>query len=297
MALTVTYNDIWEWLTVDWSVLFDVYWKMFDPNLPDAPSYDEISVHNPTTSFNLLWFQPWLEVSLGLIEIANRTSSDIEWIARCYMQQRIWGSWVTADSSEVYLWWVDLPAESGGEYYLQSFWVWMWVDPDEYRPWITQYRYKWDMAWEIFYSPTITVSNLSFDSTPHDAWYMRVQGNNLCYVPPSIYSGSSTTWYKHVIDYDTWYSWANAGTDAKWSIWIPSSSSDHHIYYVTQNWYVYRTKESYARSWWSSYVWSSKSWFIRMTPSTSSRPEQAWYNYLCYVDGWWYKRRMGVWEI
>lgn len=294
MALTVIYNNIWKWLSVDWSVVFDVYWKMFDPNLPSVPSYDEISVHNPTTSFNLLWFQPWLEVSLWLIEIANRTSSYIEWVAYCYMQQRIWGSWVTADSSEVYLWWVDLPAESGGEYYLQSFWVWMWVDPDEYRPWITEYRYKWELAWDTFYSPTVTISNLSFDTSAHTAWYLWVEWDNLCYVPPSYYSGSSNTGYKHIIMEDYWYS---GGSGDPWYIWIPSSSSDHHIYYVTANGYVHRTKESYEWSGGSSYVWSDKSWYIRMTPSTSSRPEQAWYNYLCYVDWGGYKRRMGVWEI
>lgn len=294
MALTVIYNNIWKWLSVDWSVVFDVYWKMFDPNLPSVPSYDEISVHNPTTSFNLLWFQPWLEVSLWLIEIANRTSSYIEWVAYCYMQQRIWGSWVTADSSEVYLWWVDLPAESGGEYYLQSFWVWMWVDPDEYRPWITEYRYKWELAWDTFYSPTVTISNLSFDTSAHPAWYLWVEWDNLCYVPPSYYSGSSDTGYKHIIMEDYWYS---GGSGDPWYIWIPSSSSDHHIYYVTANGYVHRTKESYEWSGGSSYVWSDKSWYIRMTPSTSSRPEQAWYNYLCYVDWGGYKRRMGVWEI
>lgn len=294
MALTVIYNNIWKWLSVDWSVVFDVYWKMFDPNLPSVPSYDEISVHNPTTSFNLLWFQPWLEVSLWLIEIANRTSSYIEWVAYCYMQQRIWGSWVTADSSEVYLWWVDLPAESGGEYYLQSFWVWMWVDPDEYRPWITEYRYKWELAWDTFYSPTVTISNLSFDTSAHPAWYLWVEWDNLCYVPPSYYSGSSDTGYKHIIMEDYWYS---GGSGDPWYIWIPSSSSDHHIYYVTANGYVHRTKESYEWSGGSSPVWSGKSWYIRMTPSTSSRPEQAWYNYLCYVDWGGYKRRMGVWEI
>lgn len=294
MALTVIYNNIWKWLSVDWSVVFDVYWKMFDPNLPSVPSYDEISVHNPTTSFNLLWFQPWLEVSLWLIEIANRTSSYIEWVACCYMQQRIWGSWVTADSSEVYLWWVDLPAESGGEYYLQSFWVWMWVDPDEYRPWITEYRYKWELAWDTFYSPTVTISNLSFDTSAHPAWYLWVEWDNLCYVPPSYYSGSSNTGYKHIIMEDYWYS---GGSGDPWYIWIPSSSSDHHIYYVTANGYVHRTKESYEWSGGSSPVWSGKSWYIRMTPSTSSRPEQAWYNYLCYVDWGGYKRRMGVWEI
>lgn len=293
MALTVEYNDVWKWLSVDWSMIFDVYWKMFDPNLPSVPDWD-ITVHNQTTSFNLLWFQPWLEVSLWILQVANHTSSTISWAALCRLQQYVWGSWVTSSSSEVYLWYIDLPWEADGEYRYTTYRWRMWVDPDEYRPWITQYRYKWDMAWNIFYSPTITVSNLSFDTTPHPAWYLWVEGANLCYVPPSIYSGSKDTGYKHIIEYDEWYSgWSGD----PWYIWIPSSSSDHHIYYVTKYGYVYRTKDSYAWSWWPSYVESDKSWFIWMTPSTSSIPEQVWYNYLCYVDGWWYRRRMWVWEI
>jgi hypothetical protein len=294
MALTVEYNDIWKWLSSDWSVVFDVYWKMFDPNLPSVPSWD-YTVHNQTTSFNLSWFQPWLEVSLWLITVANHTSSTIEWVWYCYMQQKIWGSWVTASSSEVYLWWFDLPWEDGWEYRMRSFWVWMWVDPDEYRPWITQYRYRWDLWNETFYSNTITISNLSFDTTSHPAWYLWVEWSNLCYVPPSIYSGSSNTWYKHMIQPDPWYSWSSWETP--WYIRIPSSSSDHHIYYVNEYGIVSRTKESYDWSGGSSSAWSSKKWAIRMTPSTSSRPEQAWYNYLCYVDWGGYKRRMGVWEI
>ena len=290
MALTTDTFWIWEWIAYDWSTLFTIYGKMFDPNVPDAPSsYSTVSLVNPSTSYNLLWFQPWLEVCVCCLEVWNQTSSTISGSVSCTLKQYKGWSYVTWTTMDFWY------------YSIEQGWWFNWymrigIDPDEIRPWITQYRFEWNVCGETF-NKSFSVSNLSFDSTPHDAWYMRVQGNNLCYVPPSYYSGSSTTWYKHIIDYDTWYSWANAGTDAKWSIWIPSSSSDHHIYYVTQNWYVYRTKESYARSWWSSYVWSSKSWFIRMTPSTSWTPEQAWYNYLCCVDGWWYKRRMGVWEV
>ena len=290
MALVTDTFWIWEWIAYDWSTLFTIYGKMFDPNVPDAPSsYSTVSLVNPSTSYNLLWFQPWLEVCVCCLEVWNQTSSTISGNASCTLKQyKSWSyvTWTTMD-----FWYYNIEQGWWFNWYMR-----VWIDPDEIRPWITQYRFERNVCGQTF-TKDFSISNLSFDTTPHDAWYLRVQGNNLCYVPPSIYSGSSTTWYKHIIDYDTWYSWANAGTDAKWSIWIPSSSSDHHIYYVTQNGYVYRTKESYAWSGWSSSAWSSKSWFIRMTPSTSWIPERAWYNYLCYIDGWWYKRRMGVWEI
>ena len=272
---------------------------MFDPNVPDFPSnWNTVSAHNETTSFNLLWFQPWLEVCVCVIEVYNGTSSTISWNVECSLQQRKSWSRYTPSSNTVNFWYVDI--EPG---YYRVWYMWVWIDPDEIRPWITEYQFDWNVTWEHFYK-TFSVSNLSFDSTPHPAWYMRVEWNNLCYVPPSYYSGSSSTGYKHIIDYDSGYSWANAGTDAKWSIlphWqsfpLRHSSSDHHIYYVTEYWYVYRTKESYAWSGWSSSAWSNKSGYIWMTPSTSGYTEQAWYNYLCYVDGWGYKRRMWVWEL
>lgn len=292
MALTANYLWVWKWVTVDGSTLFDIYGKMFDPNVPDFPSnWNTVSAHNEATSFNLLWFQPWLEVCVCVIEVYNGTSSTVSWNVECSMQQYKSWSRYTPSSNTVNFWYVEI--EPG---YYRVWYMWVWIDPDEIRPWITDYRFHRSVAWKDFYK-TFSVSNLSFDSTPHDAGYMWVEWNNLCYVPPSYYSGSSSTGYKHIIDYDSGYSWANAGTDAKWSIWIPSSSSDHHIYYVTEYWYVYRTKESYAWSGWSSSAWSNKSGYIWMTPSTSGYTEQAWYNYLCYVDGWGYKRRMWVWEL
>jgi hypothetical protein len=273
MGVTVLVNDIWKWLTANWSVLFDIYWKMFDPNLPDVSwyIYNEYWVHNSTSNFNLSWFQQGNEVSLWLLAVENNTSSEVSWNISCTFQQWKWGEredWTTID-----YWWDYLPWKDDQYTYWMALWGWMWVDPDEFRPWITQYRYKWEFMWETFYR-TITCSNLSFDDDPHPAWALWVEWANLCYVPPSIYSGSSDTWYKHIIKTDTgysWWSWENP-----WYIWIPNSSSDHHIYFVSEYWNVCRTAESYEWSGGSSPVWSDKSWFIRLTPSTSSRPEQAW---------------------
>lgn len=287
MALTTDTFWIWKWIAIDWSTLFTIYGKMFDPNVPDPPSsYSSVSLVDEAYSYNLLWFQPWLEVCVCCLEVWNETSSTISWSIECTLQQWTWWNWKDGDT--IYFWYFDIEPT---RWYFNYMWI--WIDPDEIRPWISQYRFHWKACWQDYYK-TFTVSNLSFDDNPHPAWYLWIEWNNLCYVPPSYYSGSSNTGYKHIIDYDEWYSgWSGD----PWYIWIPSSSSDHHIYYVTQNWYVYRTKESYAWSWWSSSVGSNKSWYIRMPPSTSWTPEQAWYNYLCYVDWGGYKRRMGVWEI
>lgn len=298
MALSEVTNSIWKWLSVQWSVVFDIYWKMFDPVRPYVPDvvYNEYSVHNPTTNFNLSWFQPWNEVCLWLLVVENNTTSDVSGSISGIFQQRDGSDRV--DTWENSRWYDTLPwqyTEWGITYtYWRAIWRWAWIDPDEFRPWITQYRFKYNFMWDYFYR-TFTASWLSFDDDPHPAWYLWVEWANLCYIPPSIYSGSSDTGYKHIIKTDpgySWWSWENP-----WYIWIPNSSSDHHIYFVSEYWNVCRTAESYEWSGGSSPVWSDKSWFIRLTPSTSSRPEQAWYNYLCYIDWGGYKRRMWVWEI
>ena len=293
MALTVLQNWVWKWLTGNWSTIFDIYWKMFDPNLPDASwyIYDEYWIHNETSNFNLVGFQPWNEVCLALLTVENRTSSEVSWYIEWIFQQ--WDGSDRIDWDRLNMWYDYIPWQDSEYTYWYAVWMWVWIDPDEIRPDYTQYRFKRNFMWSNYYK-TFTVSNLSFDDDPHPAWYMRVEWDNLCYVPPSIYSGSSTTWYKHIIQNDSWYS---GGSGDPWYIRIPSSSSDHHIYYVTEYGTVYRTKESYAWSGDSSSVWSNRAWYIRMPPSTSWTPETAWYNYLCYVDGWWYRRRMWIWEI
>lgn len=291
MALTVSYMEVWKWFEVD-GTNYQIYWVMFDPpyyNIRPSGWWSSFTATNPFTSVSLLWFQPWHEVGVCCVQIENTGSStETANILFWFQQYKNW-SWV--DGITPYSFQDNI--EDGGTY---AYYVWVWVDPDEIRPDYSNYRFYFRLNGNYTYK-SFTVSNLSFDTTPHPAGYIRVEKNYLCYVPPSIYSGSSSTWYKHIIEYDSGYSWANAGTSNSWYIWIPSSSSDHHIYYVTDYGYVYRTKESYQRSWWSVNVWSDNKWYIRMTPSTSSRAERSWYNYLCYVDGWWYKRRMWIWEI
>lgn len=290
MAISVDYIDVWKWINYSWTT-YTIYGRMFDPNLniPTTPR-DSFNAVNTFSSVNLSWFQPWLEVCICCLRLENTWDSTDSAAITFWFEQWKNGGWYEAMEPYYYY-------ETIEPWYQNGIRMWVWIDPDEIRPWINEYRFYVTIDGWSPTTRTFTVSWLSFDDDPHPAWWLWVEWANLCYVPPSIYSGSSDTGYKHIIKADTWYSWANVWTSKSWYIWIPNSSSDHHIYYVNEYGIVNRTAESYERSGWSNYVWSGKQWFVWLTPSTSSRPEQSWYNYLCYVDWGGYMRRMWVWEI
>lgn len=295
--LQVETFSMWKW--IHWDGSFMVFWKMFQPYDWDdiVPSWDwaweDLYVLDETTSFNLSWFQQWHEVFAVALLISNQSSSTTTFDLHLYFDQYAWWWWQTRDVWWDY-YWESIAWKTSSDTWANWYWFWAWIDPDEIRPWITQYRLRLVFDSTLVRTINFTVSNLNFDDTVCNAWYMWVEWANLCYVPPCYYSWSSTTGYKHRVQYDTGYSWATWQTP--WMIWIPDDSTDHHIYYVTSNWVVRRTKESYPRVPTSS-VGSSRRWHIRFTPSTSWSPEETWYNYLCYVDYGWYKRRLWTWDV
>lgn len=291
--------ELWEWIYWVWS--YPVYWKMFQPYDWDdivpsswSWSWDDFYALNETSSFNLSGFQQGNEVFAWIILVSNQSTSSITCNFTMYFDQYAWWWWQTPGTSTYYWDGEYIRWKTETDTYSVGLAFWWWIDPDEIRPWITQYRLRLYADSRLLDTKTFSVSNLSFSTTVCNAWYMWVEWANICYVPPCYYSWSATTWYKHRIQYDTWYSWASWKTP--WMIRVPDNSSDHHIYYVTSNWVVRRTKETYPRVPTSS-VSSSKKWHIRMTPSTSYSPEETWYNYICYIDNSWYKRRLWVWEV
>ena len=289
--------QVWEWLhTGDWS--FYVYWKMFQPYdwadlFRSSWSWDEVYALNETSDFNLSWFQQWNEVFGWMILVSNQSSSSITCEFTVYLDQYVWWSWWTPDTSTLYRY-ETIKWKTDTDTWANALAFWMWVDPDEIRPWISQYRLRLYAESTLLATKILNVSNLDFDTTVCNAWYLWVEWSNLCYVPPCYYSWSSDTWYKHKIQYDTGYAWATWQTP--WMIWIPDDSSDHHIYYTTRNWTVLRTKESYARVPTAS-TSSSRRWHIWLTPSTSYSTEETGYNYICYIDYSWVKRRLWTWEV
>lgn len=291
MALECDYLEVWKWFVFN-DDSYQIYWVMFDPAYSTPWSWDTFEAENITSTFNMSWFQQWLEVAVAVWHIHNDSESSVSFNYTVYFDQRKNGSWVNTLSF----------TKSGNLWAWYWLWwnQWFWVDPDEFRPNVDDYRVRLSVDWNTT-SQYFSTSNWGFSPTVCNAGYLWVENLYLCYVPPCYYSWSSSTWYKHIIQYDDWYSWSYAWTENAGKIWIPSSSSDHHIYYVTRYWYVYRTKESYKWRWTTGngwyYVDSDKAWFIWMPPSNSYDSEPTWYNYLCYIDWWWYRRRMWVWEI
>lgn len=285
MALVVDYLDVWKWMNISGTLTYNFYWKMFNPNVNEPTSWTSISVINSFSNVDLTWFQQWLEVWVACADIRNTWGSAQRAVLR-FQQDRWWSYSKTFWRSTGYI----QPWESWLIY------MYRWVDPDEIRPSYTNYKVTVEVGdtWEEIWSKSFSISNLSFDTTPHPLWYLWVEWANLCYIPRSENYALQAWWFKHKIAPDTWYSWSNVWASKAGYIWIPSSSSDHHIYYVNEYGIVSRTKESYERYWWAVHVDGNKQWYIRIPSSTLA---EDWYNYLCYIDWWWYKRRMWVWEL
>ena len=303
--------NTWTWFYLKQS--YPVYWKMFEPYNISRPSYHwdtDFYTEWITSSYDCSNFQQGNEVYAWTWCISNSSSSSISFRLIIYLDQyRDW-YWVKSQTCVYDFWtqtvrwqvetttthtvWDETITTTNTTTYANCWYFRWWIDPDEIRPWITQYRLRMQVNYEDYDEIIFTVSNLSFSTTVCNAAYLWVEWSNLCYVPPCIYSWSQNTWYKHKIQYDTWYSWSTWQTP--WMIWIPEDSTDHHVYYVTENWVVRRTKETYARPYSPSSTYSNTG-SIWMTPSTSSSNEETWYNYICYIDGWWHRRRLGTWDV
>lgn len=294
--INVEHWDIGKGFHID--QYYDIYWKMFQPYeivRPSSWAWEDLYATDQTTSFDLTNFQMGNEVFSCTLLLSNQSSSAVTFHAIIYFDQYVNWHWQQSWTCSWDYWDQTLNWKTSDTTWGNWSIQWAWVDTDEIRPWISQYRLRLTIDWVEKSVLNFSVSNLSFDTTPHPNWYIRVEWANICYVPPSYYSWSATTGYKHRIQYDTWYSWATWQTP--WMIWIPDDSTDHHIYYTTSNWVVRRTKETYPRPYNPSSTWYSSRWHIWMTPSTQSWTEQTWYNYICYIDWSWYRRRLWPWEV
>ena len=268
---------------------YTIFWRDFNPrpsDIPDPSSYTKDSIKASwETSFNLSWFQNWNEVCfcVYVVEGSWFDPSDIITVDMNFQEYKWW--WWNA-------WWNDsftFRANYTDWYY--RWWHYVWVDYDEIRTDATQYRFLYTFSWAgalTQLTAPFTVSNLSFDTSRHTPWYMRVEWSNLCFID---WAYSSNSWYKHIINYDGAYS---GWTGTPWNIWLPSSSTDNHIYYVDENGYVRRTNPSQTRFTSSDYAGSNKAWYIRVSNGYYA---DDWYAHLCYVNSAWYKRRICNWWI
>jgi hypothetical protein len=283
-----TYWAVWKGIAIDWSERFTFYGKNFNPNVPSLPSWNTFSCYGQTSNFNLTWFQPWNEVWCYIWNI------DVQWhwwdniYVESYIQRYNWGSWSD-------LWWYTWSGTVDANDALWAWYMYFWVDSDEIWNYDSQYRILTNREvgsqWENWKITNFTVSNLSIDDTLCRPWYLRVEWTNLCYTDATWWDGWHYGYgWKHKINYDTNY---NGWSWNPWYMWIPSSSTDRRIYYVDAYWTVRRTQVADERygGWW--YVGTN--YAGRMWCPWPYDDMYDWYGYLCYVDGWWYKRRMWNW--
>ena len=289
MSWSISYNNTWKWVAIDWTTMQTFYGEDFNPNLFTFPSSrSSVSASWQTTSFDLSWFQVWNEVGVHVFEI--QPSETTSWTIYSDFLRYDWSWWSTMWTTS----W-NWPFQVDYIYWYYSYW---WVDDDEIRPWYTKYKCHIYWPWSLdFYSPEFTVSNLSFDDTLHDPWYLWVEWSYLCYTDWIWWeSWNWNKWYKHKIKYDSNFS-EYVWTNYSWKIWLETDVV-RRIYYVDQYWYKRRTYE--ASNWFGypSWQWrnvgSDKKGKLR-TPWVYDWWEY-WYWHLCFVNQWWYLMRILNWN-
>lgn len=283
MATSVYYQWCWKSLINAWSTFFTFYWKDFNPNVPSRPSNSKNDmVTSWETSYNLSWFQVGNEVCCCLFWFENTGSSNVDVSWHMYFEHKIWSQWYRDwmwDESN----WAEV---LNNGWYMHYYYA--WIDDDEIRPWYTDYRFyiEWsssDGSHDKIEIP-FSVSNLSFDISLHNAGYLRVEWNYLCYTDGT----RGTQWYKHKINYDTGYNWWSGDP---WYLWINTTTWDKYLYYTDSSGTVRRTHYSSAWYWWS---WSP-SWAVKWNIRVSNGNYQEGYWYLCFVDNSWEVRRIWNW--
>lgn len=280
MATTEYYTWIGKSLIVNWDERYTFFGKDLNPNVPSWPSTWDKDTTSASweTSYDLSWFQVWNEVCCCLFTFYNDdedNSVTVNW--RLEFQLRVWWSWYLPPD-----WWVSTDSIRLGAGSRRCQYYYAWVDSDEIRPWVSQYRFHIEWSSTDWSSGTInlpfSISNLSFDTSLHSSWYLWVEWENLCYTDWTRNYGAR--WYKHIIHHDSYTGWSGD----PWYIWIRSGSS-WYIYYTDAYGTVRRTHYASQR-YGGSKSWSP--WYIYV----SNGDYTEWYWYLCFVDWDWTLRRL-----
>ena len=286
---------IWTWksLVYNGNVAYTIFWKDFNPrqsDIPDFPSWwwaNSIRTSWETT-YDLSWFQYGNEVCFcsPTVEVVWLNGTTIS--VTMNFQKYLWW-WQNAGWNDSFTF-----SYNANDYY-QAFRYYVGIDDDEIRTDATQYRFLFTLSWwweSLQMTAPFSISWLSFDTTKHTSGYIWVDWTNLCFIDAS---SSSSQWYKHIINIDSSYTATSVWSDKAGHIWIPSSTSDDHIYYVDENWYTRRTKSS--QTWFDENDASAGSWKEWYVWVPSSKIAENWYAHLCYVNSAWYKRRICNWEV
>ena len=272
------YHGFWKSITLDWSTIFTAYWADLSPTKPSSSwwAWNWLRATWETT-YDCSWFQvgntvcafTFTYVSWGY---AGETNIQL------YLQEyRNW--WQST-------WWdVQWTWTLSANWFVRWFWE-LSIIQNQFRDNASRYRmlvYWQSWSYSSFYTDEIQLDYLYPDTTEYEPWLITVDWSYLIY--------TDYWWYKHKVQYDTWFSWSYAGTDKAWHFWIQDWVV-RRLYYVDEYWYVQRTYQAdnwkgYTSWQWAS-VWTSYKWSL-WTGSWASD----WSNrYLCFVNSSWYKMRL-----
>ena len=276
------YYWMWNKITSDGNVILDAYWADLSPQHPSAAwSWNWLQASGERT-FNCSWFQVGNSV-LGY------TFTYVSWgvagnvVVNIYLTDTNWNKLPYERRVEVWY----LPANNYAKYYteLALLPTQLWSNVSNYRLFFqaTHSAAPTDTKYLEF-----SLTNMYFDTSTYSPWMMTVSWTNLVY--------TDYEWYKHMIQYDSNYSWSTVSSSNAGKIWVQNWVV-RRLYYVDQYWNVRRTYEADNRYWSTSWQWAyadtSYKWALWTGSSWASWASA---RYLCFVNSGWYKMRLMNWN-
>lgn len=286
MSVSLEYTWIGKWIDVDGSLFQYYYWEDFNPTNKTRPtSWETCEAYEPTSTFDLDWFQPWHEVGCGIFILNNDWDSNATFTMSWSFQRLKNWTWSTSWT----YWWTSKTIKAHDRY---AGYMYFGIDDDEIWSWYTSYRIRWIWAastwdtWEVY--SNFYVSNMDIDSSLYPSGCLRVDWSHLCYTDWTWWG----EWYIHKIAYDS-NVYQYVGTEYKGYIWMEDSwaTAMKHIYYITEYGYKTRTYWYQQRYWGNRNVWTRYAWSIWIP----TWDETYWYGHLCYVTAEGQKLRVLNW--
>ena len=276
------YYWIWKSITFNGSTLFNAYWADLSPQHPTYSwSWNWLKA-TEERDYDCYWFQVGnsvLAYTMTYVSWGVAGTVNIDF----YLFTQSW----TKLPYEKHIKDMSLSANWFVRYYTElAIWDWQLRDNE------TDYRLYFRATHSAWYPTTkyldFTINSLYTDTNVYDPWAMTVEWTNLVY--------TDYKWYKHIIQYDSNYSWSSVWTNKAWSIRIQNWVV-RRLYYVDEYGRVRRTYEADNRYWSTSWqwvgVWTKYSWALRTWAKWASWAS-AWY--LCFVNSNWYKMRLMNWN-
>lgn len=276
------YYWVWKQITDNGTTILDAYWADLSPQHPAITWWWNTLQSSWERDYNCSWFQvgnsvlgyTFTYVSWG---VAGNVTIDI------YLTDNHGNKLAYERHPTVW----RLVANWVARYYTELA-ILSW----QLRPNVSTYRLFFQATHSAGYTDTkyieFSLSNMYMDTNTYTPWMMTVNWTNLVY---------TDYWrYKHMIQYDSNYSWSTVSSSNAGKIWVQNWVV-RRLYYVDQYWNVRRTYEADNRYWSTSWQWAYAETSYKWALWTGSYwASWASSRYLCFVNSNWYKMRLMNWN-